>query len=315
MPIRINVRAPNGQSRLEIDDGAPLSDLVALIREKSGLGSFTLKYGYPPRPLDISDPAQSAIIRDLKLHGETLVVAPTEARVPTPPPAPVEPQQKPFKPKAVEPDETAVAWPERGGYLVLRVMPDDNSCMFTAFGGAIGLENPSRKLRDQVAEYILNHLDKYNEAILGDDPLRYISRMRQMDTWGGAIELSILSDIYNLEISSIDVKTLRIDRFGENKDSRVIIVYSGIHYDRIAFTMDLSYPVEVDETRWSTSDDEVLQKALQLAKRLQNMHYYTDTTDFVLKCEQCNWIGQGQREATKHQKETGHMRFGELQIT
>jgi ubiquitin thioesterase OTU1 len=204
----------------------------------------------------------------------------------------------------------------------------------TAFGGAIGLENPSRKLRDQVAEYILNHLDKYNEAILGDDPLRYISRMRQMDTWGGAIELSILSDIYNLEISSIDVKacfspipaphertnltlsqTLRIDRFGENKDSRVIIVYSGIHYDRIAFTMDLSYPVEVDETRWSTSDDEVLQKALQLAKRLQNMHYYTDTTDFVLKCEQCNWIGQGQREATKHQKETGHVRFGELQIT
>ena len=27
-----------------------------------------------------------------------------------------------------------------------------------------------------------------------------------MDTWGGAIELSILSDIYNVEISSIDVK-------------------------------------------------------------------------------------------------------------
>ncbi len=76
----------------------------------------------------------------------------------------------------------------------------------TAFGGAIGLENPSRVLRDQVAEYILEHPDEYHEAILGASPQIYTARMREMDTWGGAIELSILSNIYNLEISSIDVK-------------------------------------------------------------------------------------------------------------
>jgi len=155
-----------------------------------------------------------------------------------------------------------------------------------------------------------------------------------MDTWGGAIELSILSDIYDLEISSIDVKaspvllpkrpwnpqanvfqSLRVDRFGEGKANRVIILYSGIHYDRIAFCMDLSYPVEADVTRWATDDDEVLDKARQLARRLQNLHYYTDTTDFVIKCEVCNWIGQGTREAAKHERETGHSQFGELQIT
>lgn len=79
--------------------------------------------------------------------------------------------------------------------------------------------------------------------------------------------------------------------------------------------MDLSYPVEVDVTRWSTDDDEVLEKARQLAQRLQNLHYYTDTTDFVIKCEVCHWIGQGTREAAKHERETGHSRFGELQIT
>ncbi len=99
-----------------------------------------------------------------------------------------------------------------------------------------------------------------------------------------------LSNIYNLEISSIDVKvwvfpplfrptgsrptrhrrhilthhpkqSLRIDRFGEGSN-RVIIVYSGIHYDRIAFSMDLSYPVEVDVTRWA-DDEAVLDKATQ----------------------------------------------------
>ena len=85
-------------------------------------------------------------------------------------------------------------------------MPDDNSCMFTAFGGALGLENPSLTLRRQVAEYILEHPEQYTKAILGDEPWRYRARMLEMDTWGGAIELSILSDIYKVEISSIDVK-------------------------------------------------------------------------------------------------------------
>lgn len=105
-----------------------------------------------------------------------------------------------------------------------------------------------------------------------------------------------------------------MDRFGEGKENRVIILYSGIHYDRIAFTMDLSHPVEVDVTRWPADDEEVLEKARELARRLQGLHYYTDTTDFVIKCEDCNWIGQGTRDAAKHQSETKHSRFGELRI-
>jgi len=97
-------------------------------------------------------------------------------------------------------------------------------------------------------------------------------------------------------------------------DQRIIILYSGIHYDRIAFAMDINYPVEVDETRWATRDDEVLMKALELAERLQQAHYYTDTTDFVIKCEICNWIGQGTKQAAHHEKEIGHSQFGEMKI-
>jgi ubiquitin thioesterase OTU1 len=313
MLIQISLRSPNGQSRIQIDDDATLRELVELIKAKTEISNFTLKYGYPLRALDISPTLRDTSIQDLKLRGETIVVAPTD----TAPPVPVstKPEPKPFTPKGIEPDETSLEWPERGGHIVLRVMPDDNSCMFTAFGGALGLENPSKTLRDQVADYIISHPNEYHEAILGEKPERYISRMRQMDTWGGAIELSILSDIYNVEISSVDVKSLRVDRFGEGKANRVIIMYSGIHYDRIAFCMDLSYPVEVDVTRWSTDDEEVLDKARQLAQRLQNMHYYTDTTDFVIKCGACSWIGQGTKDAVKHERETGHSQFGEMQIT
>lgn len=317
MLIQISLRAPNGQSRIQIDDDSPLSALVELIKTKTELANFSLKYGYPLKSLDITPALQGTPIRELKLRGETIVVASVDPSPPAPAlqPASAEPKPKPFTPKGIEPDETSLQWEERGGYMVLRVMPDDNSCMFTAFGGAIGLDNPSRTLRNQVADYILNHPNEYNQAILGENPQRYTSKMRMMDTWGGAIELSILSDIYNVEISSIDVKSLRVDRFGEGKSTRVIILYSGIHYDRIAFCMDLSYPVEVDVTKWSTDDEEVLDKARQLAQQLQRLHYYTDTTDFVIKCEICNWIGQGTRNAAQHEKETGHNQFGEMQIT
>jgi ubiquitin thioesterase OTU1 len=74
----------------------------------------------------------------------------------------------------------------------------------------------------------------------------------------------------------------------------------------------------VDVTKWSTADDDnsqqALARALQLASKLQGLHYYTDTTDFVIKCEVCHWIGQGTRDAAAHEKETGHGRFGEMQI-
>jgi ubiquitin thioesterase OTU1 len=76
-------------------------------------------------------------------------------------------------------------------------------------------------LRNQVAEYILNHPAEYNEAILGDAPSRYTTRMKQMDTWGGAIELSILSDIYNIEISSVDVKA-SLAPFSSSASARMI---------------------------------------------------------------------------------------------
>ncbi|KAK4228201.1 hypothetical protein QBC38DRAFT_166338 [Podospora fimiseda] len=305
--ITIALRAPTGNTRIQIDDSSTLTDLLSLIQTKTSIPSFTLKSGFPPTPLDISSP--SSPLSSLNLKNQTLIISPSTPTPPSPSPPPPK-----FTPKPIEQDETSLLWPSRAGYLLLRVMPDDNSCMFTAVGGALSLPNPSKLLRSQIAEYILTHPTEYNKAILGSDPSVYVSRITEPDVWGGAIELSILSDIYDVEISSIDVKSLRVDKFGENKQNRIIIVYSGIHYDRIAFAMDLGYPVEVDVTKWSTEDDEVLEKARELCKRLQGMHYYTDTTDFVIKCGICGWIGQGMKDAGKHEKETGHREFGEMRI-
>lgn len=196
-------------------------------------------------------------------------------------------------------------------------MPDDNSCMFTAFGGVLQIPDPASLLRRKVADYILQHPAEYTAVVLEMDPARYARTIQDPQRWGGAIELSILSEIYDMEICSVDVKTQRVDRYGEKKPTRCLLLYSGIHYDRIAFTADLSMPVEFDEVKWDIGDDEVLVMAQKLARQLKEKHYFTDTTDFVLKCDvpNCGWIGAGMVEASKHMKDTGHQALSEMQIT
>jgi ubiquitin thioesterase OTU1 len=122
MMIPISLRAPNGQSRVQIDDDATLGELVQLVKAKTDLSNFSLKYGYPLKPLDISPSLQNASIKDLKLRGETIVVAPIETTLPAA--ASTQPKPKPFTPKGIEPDETSLEWPERGGHIGMSSCPE-----------------------------------------------------------------------------------------------------------------------------------------------------------------------------------------------
>jgi len=115
MKIQIRLRAPNGQARIEVDDEAKLGELIGLVKEKTELIDFSLKYGYPLKNLDISLDAQETPIKDLQLRGETLTVVPIEAPVAVA--IPQAPAPKPFTPKGIEPDETTLEWPERGGHI------------------------------------------------------------------------------------------------------------------------------------------------------------------------------------------------------
>ena len=119
MLIQISLRAPNGQARVQIEDDATLRELVDLIKAKTELTNVSLKYGYPLKSLDISPPFLGGSIKELKLRGETIVVASADPPPPTPAPQPAaaEPEPKPFTPKGIEPDETSLEWPERGGYI------------------------------------------------------------------------------------------------------------------------------------------------------------------------------------------------------
>lgn len=203
--IRFRVRGPGWVETVTATPDWTIQKLLDHLKEKQGAEPSALKYGYPLKNIDLSN--TSTTIEPLDLKGEAITFVPKEDTSTSSAPPEVPVATKPdFKPKAVEADHTVIEWPEKDGFLALRVMPDDNSCMFTAFGGVLQRADPAPTLRREVAEYILAHPDKFSRVVLEMDPQRYAQTMLSPDRWGGAIELSILSDIYDIEICSVDVK-------------------------------------------------------------------------------------------------------------
>lgn len=63
-----------------------------------------------------------------------------------------------------------------------------------------------------VADTIRDDPFTWSEAVLGMEPEQYRQRILKKTTWGGAIELAILSQVYSTEIDSVDVQSGRVDR-------------------------------------------------------------------------------------------------------
>lgn len=88
-------------------------------------------------------------------------------------------------------------------------------------------------MREVIAQHVLNDKETYNEAILSKPNQEYCEWIRKSSSWGGAIEVSILSSYYGVEIAVVDITNALINRFGEDKQfgMRVFLLYDGIHYD------------------------------------------------------------------------------------
>ena len=87
-------------------------------------------------------------------------------------------------------------------------MPDDNSCLFRAFGNAVlpGDDLSMTELRSLVATSIQEQPDVYSKVVLEQEPDEYCRWIQTEDAWGGAIEMTILSQHFDIEICSIDVQ-------------------------------------------------------------------------------------------------------------
>ncbi|KAI5361461.1 Putative OTU domain, papain-like cysteine peptidase superfamily, ubiquitin thioesterase OTU1/2/3 [Septoria linicola] len=350
--IRLRVRGPEGQATISIDSQSSWSHLTSEISEKTGVADFDLKHGFPPQALNTESIDGQTKLSDLpfKLNGEQLTISPRNVQAnltnpmagtqpsaeavgslpargqispPTHKPGdfPSQPLGLTRKPKGnVEDDPPEIPVPQLEGVMVLRVMPDDNSCMFRALSSAVlgpALDGMT-ELRSAVAQEIQAKPDFYTEGMLEKRPDDYCRWIQREDSWGGGIELSILSEKFDIEICSIDVQTLRVDKFNERKPTRCILVYSGIHYDVCAVTAFAGADPGADRKVFDVMrlqneeiDGGALDAARELCRVLQGRHYFTDTHGFSIKCNTCGETGKGQQWAQGHAKKTGHGDYGE----
>lgn len=341
--MRLRVRGPQGVATVTLEDSASWSDLRKEIADKTGVSDFDVKYGYPPQPLATDGIEDSTKLSEfpVKLNGEQLIVMPRQTEEPSSkdppsnaPKAPTasshtQPAAASFpdqqlnlsrKKNDVESDPPEVPVPLLDGIMALRVMPDDNSCMFRALSSAVlgSALDGMTELRSVVAQTIQANPELYTKGLLEKEPSDYCRWIQREDSWGGGIELSILSQHFDIEICSINVQDTRIDRFNEGKPTRCILVYSGIHYDVCAITPFSGAEPEFDRKVFEvvrTGDEEMdggaLEAARELCTVLKSRHYFTDTHGFDVKCNTCGQAGKGEKWAVQHASSTGHTDFGE----
>ena len=187
-----------------------------------------------------------------------------------------------------------------------KVIPADNSCLFNAINFAINqnAENPE-VIRDIITAEIRSNPEDYNAAILGKDPEEYCKWISNKETWGGGIELSILSKFFHVQIGVADIQFITIEYFG-NYDKCIYLLYNNIHYD-------VFYKEENGKITgvFDSNDANVKQEIMDICMQLQSQENYVDTANFSLKCMECGFLLKGQNEVIEHTKKTGHINYGE----
>jgi ubiquitin thioesterase OTU1 len=337
--MRIRVRGPSGQSTLTLEESSTVGDLKKKLAEATSLSSFTVKTGIPPQPLEdleLDAYSDDTTLNDasLKLANSMLIVSAKEGSNPSAAAAASTPQPKSMSSsthnqpttRSKQPpggmlnlekkkmqdlaDPPEVLVPEWGLNLMLRVMPDDNSCLFRALGACVLSSeiDSATELRDVVASAIQRDPETYNAAILGMSPDSYCAKIKTPDTWGGEIEIQIIAGEFNIGVDAIDVETGKVYPYNQEATSRCIIIYSGVHYDTVA----LGGPGVPDVKQFALSEYEpIKEKAIEICQILKGRHYYTNTTKFSIMCGDCGWKGAGEKAAQEHFAKTNHFNFKE----
>uniref|UniRef100_H3GQS8 Ubiquitin thioesterase OTU n=1 Tax=Phytophthora ramorum TaxID=164328 RepID=H3GQS8_PHYRM len=179
-----------------------------------------------------------------------------------------------------------------------RVVPADNSCLFHSIGYALGKgrEGNGPMMRQLIKETILADPEKYSEVFLGRPVYEYCAWIMDDKSWGGEIELSILSTYYKVEMVVFDVTSMSRLCYGEDQGftQRMFLLYDGIHYDLVVETPSTTASERQDVTLFAINDFTKVERASEVAVEAHQKHEFTD------------------REALSHSEATGHQQFGEV---
>jgi ubiquitin thioesterase OTU1 len=191
--------------------------------------------------------------------------------------------------------------------LKIHKIPDDNSCLFHAI--CYGLNQnltQSSSYREIVAGTILSNPTAYPKEFLENKtPEEYAQLIMKPTTWGGQVELQVLSQYLNIQIAAIDIETGTLLLFNDNAKQRIYLIYSGIHYDCLEDSSTRT------QTQFSATNTEIKQRAEEAARIQRKQGRFTNIRSFSLSCADCGQHFVGAAEASDHAKETRHQNFVE----
>jgi ubiquitin thioesterase OTU1 len=209
---------------------------------------------------------------------------------------------------AVPPGDSIAA----NGSIVERVVPDDNSCLFRSVAGVV--------FNDSTADPA--PLRRICSSAVAEDPALYSTDMLQMTnpqycnwilketSWGGPIELAILSAHFGVELSAVDIKSMHSERYGEGQHGTVgFLMYDGLHYNYVALVLGAGIP---DIVQFDSTDAYVVERARSLAQAKHSSGKFTDVHSFRLRCKVCTEIVLGEKGAQEHGEKTSHVEFEEV---
>ncbi|CCW63271.1 unnamed protein product [Phytomonas sp. EM1] len=249
--IKLRVRIPRSTApmELEVDIEAPWIALLYELERVTGLdvNKIQVLFGFPPKPVRVSD---ETLLKDLKLRNNDIII--------------VQEGEGGLQ-KGVDGRKYVPPVHERA-HFTRRICPSDNSCLFHAC--AYILHDKSRSdgpiLRQKCVEFVISHPEIFSKEVLGEDPYEYAAWLSRPGSWGGAVELEILSRIYETEIFALDLESSAVRKFGtgNNYSVRGFVVYTGAHYDCIAMNPMFNSSLEMnDQVLFNTRNDNVVERA------------------------------------------------------
>lgn len=234
----LKLKSKNGQFVVsDLNAGTTIGDLKTKISQITQIQESYLHIliGFPPKPLDLSRNGEQISANGIS-SGDTLIVE--EKVVPSIEEDAALARRLQEEEQVQTPGELSNDNPLNpfGGILLKKVVPADNSCLFTSVGYVLNGKvstDCGHFMRKIIAQQVAGDPISYNEGMLGKPNEEYCEWIQKPESWGGAIEVSILSNFYGIEIDVVDIQNSIINRFGEDKNYglRVFLLFDGIHYD------------------------------------------------------------------------------------
>lgn len=302
-----------GGRTITLSVDADINDLISTILKEysdQAINVKSIRFGYPSKTIDITEAQFTRKLNDFGISSGEKIIFELNSYINKFVSLNTEIPYKDSRPVFTQ---LCLDHIEPGMVLQVHKMPDDNSCLFHALSYSVYKDiTISAQLRMIVHDEITSNKEKYSDAILGKKNAEYAEWISQKNSWGGYIEIAILSLYMGMAVFVLDMDSAKYEKFNEDKFDRfVIILFNGVHYDSLEVTGTLKHE---NQTVFDLNDpvsELIMDGALSISSQMKEAGYSFNTYSDKIRCNICKKIMLGEREVARHAEDTGHCDFGQ----